>query len=61
MLFRSLGKGILAYATRYYSSTAFLLVQVVEDMRDISEILSGQGFTVLRQKVELVVYDTKVK
>lgn len=55
-----LGKKVLAYATRYYS-TAETKEFVIGDMAEIASILTSKGFTVVRQKVELVVYDTKKK
>ena len=52
-----LGKGVYEYATRHAPGSTDL-GKVIQHMNDTAHILKGQGFPVIRQKVEIVVYDT---
>ena len=53
-----LGGGVKSYFTRQFRESIPL-----EDVRyrvdEIAEVLTAQGYEVLRRKVELVVYDSK--
>lgn len=53
-----LGAGVLCYATRHYNSRT-KRDRVIEMMGMVSAVLREAGLTVIRQKVELVVFDTK--
>lgn len=55
-----LGNGVLCYATSHFPVRLSQDV-VVEKMNFVAHCLSQQGAEVIRQKVELVVYDTKHK
>jgi hypothetical protein len=55
-----LGEGFKEYATRH-ASTAVPFQDVVDALNRTSAIFKDMGFKVLRQKVELVMYDTKGK
>ena len=52
-----LGKDTYEYATRHVSGNTNFQ-KVVDHMNKTATILREQGFPVLRQKVELVIYDT---
>jgi len=53
-----LGAGVLCYATHHFKGTLDK-VDVVIAMGIVADKLRDQGVEVIRQKVELVVYDTK--
>lgn len=55
----SLGDGPREYATIHASPNADLIHTVVPRMQKTAEFLKWLGFNVVRQKVELVMYDTK--
>lgn len=55
-----LGKGVKQYATKHFNyrhSTEF----VIEQLTDAAEKLRGYGCNVLREKVEVVIYDKRSK
>lgn len=45
------------YATRHASANTQITI-VIEELTRIASILARQGFPILREKVELVMYDT---
>jgi hypothetical protein len=53
-----LGDGVLCYATHHFKGTLDT-VDVVNAMGIVADRLRDQGVEVIRQKVELVVFDTK--
>lgn len=53
-----LGKGVLCYATSHFKGSRDT-ADVVIAMGVVADELVAQGAEVIRQKVELVVYDTK--
>ena len=53
-----LGESLFCYATRR-ASAGFDLMKVIEVMGQVANGLELCGGTVLRQKVELVMFDTK--
>jgi hypothetical protein len=55
-----LGTGYREYATRIASVKVNEAV-VIAEMDYIASVLAHRGFNVLRQKIELVIYDTKGK
>lgn len=54
----NLGSGVKCYATRQYNSERVALHHVIEIVKDLAENLRLQNYKVLREKVELVVYDS---
>ena len=56
----SLGIGIKCYATQHFRGGR-LRDEVILIMDKTAKLLEADGFKVLRQKVELVIYDTKLK
>lgn len=56
----SLGDGPREYATRHVSTTVGEPA-IIAEMDHVAGVLAHAGFSVIRQKVELVVYDTKGK
>ncbi len=56
----TLGDGARAYATKHYNSRC-KLEKVVQEMNEVARNLTlfEQDIDVVRQKVELIVYDTK--
>lgn len=56
----TIGDGCFCYATTHISAKAELKT-VIDQMAAVAESLSAQDMRVIRQKVELVVYDTKQK
>lgn len=55
-----LGKGLKCYATQHFAGTRNV-DEVISIMRNVAYDLELAGFDVVRQKVELIVYDTKAK
>lgn len=55
-----LGKEIFCYATRHYSAVRVPLEEVVMHMNIAALVFHKVGIEIVRQKVELVVYDTKM-
>ncbi len=56
----TLGRGVKTYATKHYNSEIHRLEKVIEFMNNIAKKFDGfGGAKVIRQKVELIVYDTK--
>jgi hypothetical protein len=57
-----LGAGVLCYATKHFN-TRHPESDVIREMNSVAAELAGKSLVeeVVRQKVELVVYDTKVK
>jgi hypothetical protein len=53
-----LGTGYHEYATRH-ASTRVGESRIIAEMSYIAGVLAHAGFNVVRQKVELVIYDTK--
>ncbi len=53
-----LGYAVWAYATKHYPASK-QINKVIEKMNEIASLLKYEGFTVVREKVELVIYDTK--
>lgn len=53
-----LGRGVLCYATHHFKKSLDT-VDVIIAMGIVAARLQDQGVEVIRQKVELVVYDTK--
>lgn len=56
----SLGDGVKCYATRHYNARRSL-EEVIAEVQDAAMYLRKLNINVLREKVELVVYDTKAK
>ncbi len=54
----ALGEGAREYATMH-ADTTFKKNEVVFHMNEVARALEFAGFTVVRQKVEFVMYDTK--
>lgn len=54
-----LGKGVLCYATSHFKGS-LETVDVVVAMGIVADGLRSKGVEVVRQKVERVVFDTKV-
>ncbi len=52
------GKKLLCYATKHFNNN-IAEVDVVKKMKVVAEDIANLGFSVIRQKVELVVYDSK--
>lgn len=55
-----LGEGLLEYATTHYLPD-WVVTDVIDEMAKVTEVLTICGHRVIRQKVELVIYDTKGK
>lgn len=56
----SLGDKVFCYGTAHKSATMNPAV-VIFEMKQVADAIKRQGFKVVRQKVELVMYDTKGK
>ena len=56
----SLGAGIRAYATNHYA-TSQPIEEVIKQLANCSWSLKNMGCSVIRTKLELVVYDSKEK
>lgn len=54
-----MGNGVLCYATAHFNYLKFTEEQVIGIMNSIAEDIAEQDINVIRQKVELVIYDTK--
>lgn len=54
-----LGEGIKCYATKHFP-VKIDVEQVIENVKGVSKALSDLGHNVIRDKVELVVYDSKL-
>lgn len=54
------GKGIKCYATQHFNSSKNVN-KVLEEMNNVAEHLDILGFNVIREKIELIIYDTKNK
>lgn len=55
----NLGDGIKCYATRQLNAK-YSMPEVVENLHRIANKLQENGLTILRRKVELVLYDDKI-
>lgn len=53
-----LGEGVKLYATRHFPAKT-RLTTVITFVEVLTKQMQEQGFTVLREKVEFVMYDTK--
>lgn len=53
-----LGAGVKCYATRMFPSTMFR-TEVFNKLLKASKELAAKGITVLRKKIELVIYDDR--
>ena len=56
----SLGEGVKCYATTHYNNR-IPLMEVIDNVQFVARHYREEGFTVLREKVEIVVYDTRSK
>ncbi len=56
----TLGDGVKYYATNHYKASKNVL-DVIEEMNNLAMKLMDSKFKVVRQKVELIIYDTKRK
>lgn len=54
-----LGPKIFHYATKHYDADIHDLRYVLQRTEDLITLLQGQGCTVVRHKVELVVFDSR--
>lgn len=55
-----LGEGVKCYATAHFNASKNVS-EVIEEMSHVAGSLHVCGYKVIRQKVELIVYDTKRK
>ena len=53
-----LGDGVKCYATMHYAAKQ-TVQDVIQKVKSLSKFISMHGITVIRDKVELVLYDTK--
>lgn len=56
----SLGEGIKCYATMHYNSR-IPVYEIIDTVNSAANNLRSRGIKVVREKVELVVYDTRSK
>ena len=56
-----LGKGVKCYATRQFNVTKFGFDLVLESLTNMSFLLQENDVPVVREKVELVMYDKRYK
>ena len=56
----SLGEGVKCYATMHYNNRV-PLVEVIDRVQTTANALRAAGLHVVREKVEMVVYDTRSK
>lgn len=56
----SLGDGVKCYATIHYNNRV-PLVEVIDRVQSAAKKLRNDGLNVVREKVEMVVYDTRSK
>lgn len=54
-----LGEGLKCYATKHYPA-AMSATDVIRNVQSIALQLSSKGHNVIRDKVELVIYDSKL-
>ena len=54
-----LGEGVKCYATMHYSHSKHTTAQVVENVHTVAQNLRSLGVDVIREKVELVIYDSR--
>lgn len=54
-----LGEGIKCYATKHYPAK-LEANDVVHLVQEVSSVLKNKGHNILRDKVELVIYDSKL-
>lgn len=54
-----LGEGVKCYATMHYSHSKHTTAQVVENVHLVANNLKSIGVDVIREKVELVIYDSR--
>lgn len=54
-----LGNGVKCYATKHFAFKTSI-VDVILDMKCIAQYIKGLGYNVCREKVEVIIYDTKV-
>jgi len=52
-----LGEGVKCYATMHYSHSKHTTAQVIENVHIIAQHLRSRMVDVIREKVELVIYD----
>ena len=55
-----LGDGIKCYATKQYN-TKFSRDEIIDKMTSLSDTLELSGAKILRNKIELVIYDKRMK
>jgi len=53
-----LGKGIKCYATYHYNEKYSKEI-IIKEVNKFADILISKGLNVIREKVELVIYDSK--
>lgn len=56
----SLGEGVKCYATMHYNNR-IPVYEVIDTVNQAASNLRSRGITVVREKVEMVVYDTRSK
>lgn len=54
-----LGEGVKCYATMHYSHSKHTTAQVMENVHIVAQNLRSLGVDVIREKVELVIYDSR--
>ncbi len=54
-----LGEGVKCYATMHYSHSKHTTAQVIENVHIIAQHLRSRMVDVIREKVELVIYDSR--
>lgn len=54
-----LGEGVKCYATMHYSHSKHTTAQVVENVHIVAQNLRSLGVDVIREKVEIVIYDSR--
>lgn len=54
----TLGKEVFCYATQHFPMR-YKVKYVIGSMNTVADALTNGGFEIVRQKVELIVYDTK--
>ena len=53
-----LGKGVKHYLTRHFRADT-ARNDVIESLQKAASVISSQGHSVLRQKIELVIFDQR--
>ncbi len=56
-----LGEGVKCYATMHYSHTRFELQDIIDKVQWVANSLRRFDIIVLREKVELVIWNTRQK